>query len=351
MHRSFFLVLLLLLPLLAQTTPVQAASRIVEGIPLADPTPSGERDLQGRIFFSANLMGEFEPCQCPDTPLGGAAQAAALVDSARVDGPPVFWLDAGDRLFRFDMAMTGTDEAERKARALLLVDAGSVSGLDALGIGRLDLGAGLDYLRRLEQRAGFAFLSANLLDEDGSLVFRPSMLLARGGRTLGVTSVLPQGVTGLGYESADPYKAAKQQVASLRAQGAERVIILSNLGMKDDAKLARVSKADLVLSSHSRELTPAGRSLGRAIAGEPATRGRYLGDVRWYAEAPKRSNGLLVTTIPVHTAGPQHPKVMKLVESTLQRLADPVLGVPPIPIESFDDERFRERQNALPAKP
>jgi 5'-nucleotidase len=343
--RAFFLTALtslVLLPALLHAAP--GGTRVVPGIPLADPAPSGERGLQGRIFFSANLMGHFEACECPDLPLGGAAQAAALVDSARVDGPPVFWLDAGDRLFRFDMAMTGTDEAERKARALLLIDVGSVSGLDALGIGRLDLGAGLDYLLRLQPRAAFPFLSANLTDDSGELIFRPSVLLERDGRSVGVTAVLPGDVSGLGYLSTDPYKAARSEVAALRARGAELVVVLSNLGMKADAKLARLSKADLVLSSHSRELTPEGRQLGKAVGGEPASRGRYLGDARWYSEPAKRGDALVVTTRPVLRSGPEHPRVRMLVESTLARLADPVLGVPPIPIESFNDKAFRERR-------
>ena len=343
MYRFRLLILLALFLAPSLVGGARADSRVVAGLPLTDPAPSGESGLQGRIFFSANLMGHFEPCDCPDLPLGGAAQAAALVDSARVDGPPVFWLDAGNRLFRFDMAMTGTDEAERKARALLLIDSGSVAGLDALGVGRLDLGGGLDYLVRLETRAAFPFLSANLQDDEGSLLFPPSLLLDRGERKLGVTAVLPGDVAGQGYSSTDPYKAAKREVAKLRAQGAERVVVLSNLGMKADAKLARVSKADLVLSSHSRELTPNGKSLGKAVAGEPAARGRYLGDVRWYSQAPKRGGGLVVTTTPVLRSGPQHPKVRRLVESTLQRLADPVLGVPPIPFDNFDQKVFRER--------
>jgi len=339
-----------LLPALASffllSAPLQAAPgglRVVPGTPVADPAPSGAQGLQGRIFFSANLMGHFEACDCPDLPLGGAAQAAALVDSARVDGPPVFWLDAGDRLFRFDMAMTGTDEAKRKTRAVLLIDAGSVGGLDALGIGRLDLGAGLNYLRRLQPRAAFPFLSANLTDDEGALIFDSSLLLEREGRSIGVTAVLPGDVSGQGYSSADPYKSARKEVAALRARGAELVIVLSNLGIEADAKLARISKADLVLSSHSRELTPQGRQLGKAVAGEPASRGRYLGDVRWYSQAAKRGDGLVVTTRPVLRDGPEHPKVRALVDSTLERLADPVLGVPPVRFKSFDDEAFRGR--------
>ena len=223
-------------------------------------------------------------------------------------------------------------------------DVGSVSGLDAMGVGRLDLGTGLEYLQRLATRASFPFLSANLVGEDGEALFAPSILLERGGLTIGVTSVLPADLSGRGYQSIDPYRAARTQGRELRESGAELVIVLSNLGMKKDKKLANRSRADLILSSHSRELTPEGLTLGPSLAGEPGSRGRYLGEARWYQEGAGRRLPLVVTTVPVRTEAPQHPRVRSLVESMLARLADPVLGVPPIPIEDFDDPEFRNRE-------
>lgn len=331
--------LLLLVPLLAA-----ASGRVEEGPPLADPSPEGHAGLQARILFTSNQLGEFEPCACPDLPLGGVAQAAQLVRHIREAEEPAFWFDAGDRLFRIDMAMTDTEEAERRLRAILLVDVGSVSGLDALGIGRLDLGAGLDYLRALTRRASFPVLSANLVDKEGAPVFETSALVRRGDRLVGVTSVLPGEMSGDGFTTTDPHKAARAQVDDLRERGAELVVILSNLGMDDDRKLARVSRADLVLGSHSRELTLQGETSGRATLGQAGSRGRYLGDARWYAEGPGRAPHLVLTAAPVLAAGPRHGAVQRLVEQTLERLADPVLGVPPLEFDSWEDPDFRRRQ-------
>ena len=72
-----------LLGALLLALPAEAAPRVVEGTPLADPAPTGQAELRARIFFTANLMGEFEPCSCPDTPLGGIAQSAAIVDGSQ----------------------------------------------------------------------------------------------------------------------------------------------------------------------------------------------------------------------------------------------------------------------------
>ncbi len=308
-----------------------AGSRVEMGLPLADPAPTGQSGLQARILFTSNLLGEFEPCKCPDMPLGGLSQLAARVDAVRGDAVPAFWLDSGDRLFRLDMAQLGTEEAERRLRAMLLVDAGSLSGLDAMGVGRLDLGAGLDYLKKLSLRASYPLVSANLVDAHGAPLFVPSVLLVRDGRKLGVTSVVSLDVAGDGFSATSPYAAARREVRALREQGAELVVVLSNLGDDGAKRLARASRADAILSSRSRRLTPQGEWLGRTVVGEAGARGRYLGDLRWFGAGSGGGPHLILTTLPVHAEAATQEATSRLLEAALRRLADPTLGVPPIP--------------------
>ncbi len=327
--------LFLLLPFLLAASP----SRVEEGIPFADPTPGGLADLQARVVFTTNRMGESAPCECPSIPLGGLAQEAALVSNLRAEAP-AFWFDTGNRFFKHDMAMTGTEEAARRLKAILMVDAGGVAGLDAMGVGRLDLGAGLSYLQSLVRRAPFPVLSANLLDDKDQQIFLPSILITHGDRKVGVTSVLPKEVEGGGFHATDPNKAAKEQVAALRAQGAELVVVLSNLGMDKDKALARASKADVVLGSHSRELTSEGVKVGRAVLGQAGSRGKYLGEARWYGKGPGKGPHVLLTTRPVYSEAPVHADVLRLVAGMEKRLADPVLGVPGVPLDREDDPRL-----------
>lgn len=307
------------------------ANRVIEGVPLSDPAVTGQSGLQARILFMSNRLGEFEPCKCKDLPLGGLAQSAGVVQDVREEtAAPVFFFDAGNRLFRFDIAAISQEEAARRLKAILMVDAGNISALDAAGIGGMELGAGLSYLRKLDQRARYPLISANLTDHNGATLFPPMTTVQRGDLTLGVTSVLPAGLWAEDYETGDPFKAAKLQSQALRKAGVDLVVVLSNLGLDADRKLARVTGADLILGSRSREILPEGERSGRGLLSHAGSRGRYLGEVRWFAQGPGKGPHLQATTVPVLAAGRAHPGVTALVQRTLTRLADPRLGVEPL---------------------
>jgi len=311
----------------------KAGQRVELGTPLADPAPDGEEGLLARVLFTSNQRGEFEPCACPDVPLGGLSQGVELIASIRALDEPTFWLDSGDRFFRLDMALLSTDEAERRLRAMLLVDSANLGGLDAMGVGRLDLGAGLSYLKKLEKRASFPLLSANLVDAEGELLFQPSVLLERDGLRIGVTSVLPDDVLGDRFRALPARAALRKQVRALRSSGAMLVVVLSNLGEEADRRIARSSGADVILGSQTRRLSTVGERVGKALLGEAGARGRYLGDLRWYGKGKGKGPHLVLTTQPVRSAGAHSVTVDALVEEVMRRLADPVLGVPPVPYQ------------------
>jgi len=321
-----------------------AGSRVEAGLKLADPAPTGESGLLARLLFTSNRRGEFEPCSCPDLPLGGISQTVGAVDAIRRAAQPLFWLDSGDRLFRVDMALLSTEEAERRLKAVLLIDAANLGGLDAMGLGRLDLGAGLSYLQKLAARATFPILSANLVDPAGALLFEPSVMLQKGDLRVGVTSVIPEDVLGDGFQAKPARKALRSEVKKLREQGAQLVVVLSNLGAEADPKLARGLGADVILGSHSRHLTPYGERAGKTLRGEAGSRGRYLGDLRWYRSGSGRGPHLVLTTLPIYSGGERNKQVDDLQAAALRRLGDPLLGVPPIPFQLQNDPRRGARE-------
>ena len=62
-------------------------------------------------------------------------------------------------------------------------------GYEATAIGEVDLYLGLENLRALEEKASFPFLSANLSDSEGNLLFTSHAIFKKGALTIGVVGL------------------------------------------------------------------------------------------------------------------------------------------------------------------
>jgi 2',3'-cyclic-nucleotide 2'-phosphodiesterase (5'-nucleotidase family) len=328
MRRRTVLLLLATSLLIPASAPVQAARAPLQALPWSTTGPQGEHEPAARILVSSALLGAVEPCSCPDNPLGGAAQLAGAVEATRRDGVPVFWFDAGDRLFDQHVAVPDVEDAQRRLRALLLVDVANVTRQDAAGIGHLDLAAGVRWLLQLAERSQSPLLSANLVDDAGGLFFPPDTILRRDGVVLGVTAVLPSGLAGPGWHTTDPFAAAARQVRGLRRRGAELVIVLSNLGREGDRRLARRTKPDLIFGSRERSLDAEPERWGRTLRLESGSRGRYLAEARWYRRGRRPGPALVGTVRPIGKDGPVPARAAELVRQWEERAQDPTLGAP-----------------------
>ncbi len=234
-----------------------------------------------RLLFTGDVMGDYEPCDCREQPLGGIAQRAYLVGELRRDGGAAVLLDAGNLVTRGHVAVGPDAAAWRKVGAMVLVDAYSTMGVDAVNVGPLDLAFGLSYLQKLQRRAAFPWLSTNLVDPDtGAPLFTPVLTVERDGRRVAVLGLAPGGMEGAGYRSLDPVKAAARAAADARAAGADLVVVLSSLGQDDEKVLARkVREIDLILGCGDRSRTDPPRLVRGVPLVHPGTRGKYVVEV------------------------------------------------------------------------
>lgn len=124
-------------------------------------------------------------------------------------------------------------------------------GCDALNIGSKDLLAGVDFVRELEQSAGFPFVSANIVDsESGVLLFKPSIVVARGGLNVGITGItskVPDMIENLTLK--DPVQAANEVLALLEKKSDYQIVLFN--GSRDEAKAVReqLTSADFMFLS------------------------------------------------------------------------------------------------------
>ena len=195
------------------------------------------------------------------------------------------------------ISVTEREEAQRKLKAELLMEAASQLGLDALGLGEGEFAFGLDFLREGAARHGLPYVSANVADlRTGELLFPVSRIVERGGLRVGITAVTMQMMELTEVQVLDPTGSVRAAVQELRAD-VDLVVVLSHLGIDGDRELAHeVEGIDLILGSHSRRYQPLPMVFGRTAILQAGSMGKKLGvleiDVRrdgagWWSDGAR----------------------------------------------------------------
>lgn len=188
-----------------------------------------------RIISTNDFHGALEPR--PDGNFGmrgGAAQVAAMIRRAESECSGTcasIFLDAGDEF-------QGTP-ASNLAYGRPVTELFNTLGLAASAIGNHEFDWGVDTLRARMKQARYAMLAANVHFTDGSNVpwIRQDTIVVRGGVKIGVvgiaTPLTPSttkavNVAGLRFD--DPVAAVNAHARSLRARGADLVVVVDHDG-------------------------------------------------------------------------------------------------------------------------
>jgi hypothetical protein len=229
-------------------------------------TPSDQR------VFIVEQEGAVWPSESSDWSIGEMNRVDVL-DSRLLELP----LNLGQLGSRATLVARMEAEARARSSALLLADLGHEEGdfglaspdrarLDLIALGRLkysllvpydfELGLGADTLRSLFR--GFPSiqaLAANVSARDSSL-FAKRLIMNAGGVRVGFTGVVNSMIRNrlprarlADFEFEDAVAAVKKQVALLRAEGSDAVVVLSNMDAADNASIAReVSGIDAIVA-------------------------------------------------------------------------------------------------------
>lgn len=219
-------------------------------------------DIHGWIM--ARNAGRMD-ARDPKRKVGGFAALAARVRAHR--GPKLL-LDAGDWF-------QGTPEGGlTEGRAV--IDLFGAAGFDATAVGNHDFDFGEKTLKALAARSRVPVLSANIYQEStGRRVpyLQPHLLKEVGGVRVGIFGLTTTRMKDLtfaknfkGLRFRSEIDEARDQVAELRAQGADIVIALTHVGFRraamapftdDQAIAAAVPGIDLIVGGHTHTPLPA----------------------------------------------------------------------------------------------
>lgn len=150
-------------------------------------------------------------------------------------------------------------------------------GFAAVAVGPYDLGAGLDFLLQ-SKRQGFPWMSANLLDGDGTPLFGPSTIHTLGSSRIGLigltgkTANLPPTV-----QLAD-YREVLQQEINRLSKKCKFLILLSSLTREENRKIIQnFPSIHVIISAQKNRGNVPARLNGNTILTQTMSKGKYQG--------------------------------------------------------------------------
>ncbi|MFB3924878.1 MAG: bifunctional UDP-sugar hydrolase/5'-nucleotidase [Syntrophales bacterium] len=188
-----------------------------------------------------------------ETPVGGAAYTASMIEAERRKNPGGTLLLAAGDMFQ------GTP-ISNIFRGRPVLEIMNYLKFDAMAIGNHEFDWGLGTLENLGSSAAFPFLSANIIDRRGKYLpgVKPFVFLSRKNLKIAVIGITtpetvvttkPENVKGLVF--LEPERILPGLVKDVRSSGADIVILLSHMGLDCDKIIARVPGIDIIVGGHS----------------------------------------------------------------------------------------------------
>jgi len=188
----------------------------------------------GIILTITDIRGTLKPCGCsPDLRRGGVDRIAYQLEQARSKDPGLLVLHAGNLLVD-DEGIPSARRAQIDRRVQAVGDSAKWMGLAATSLGEHDIAQGLDWLEKALKKVPTPVIATNVKGERWSKFSQPTILLRAQGVRVGVVGIVPPGP-----DVVQPNDPIRQAVIQLRAEGADIVIALSSIGLRQAKRLLR----------------------------------------------------------------------------------------------------------------
>lgn len=217
-------------------------------------------------------------------------------------------VDAGDQFFS-GPALSAPELQIGKLKAWALLKAANRLETAAVNIGDRDLAAGLPFLKELAEAARFPFLSANLVDPAGQLIFKPAVVVEKNGLRVALVGASSALANGDDYYFQPPLPAVKREVDRLSAEVDVIAVLFHGTSADREALITAGLPIDILFHSHV-ERAGSITSIGRTAVINLGKEGRDLNIVNLRIQSPGEPMVNLSDA----------RKQLKFIERTIKRL-------------------------------
>jgi 2',3'-cyclic-nucleotide 2'-phosphodiesterase (5'-nucleotidase family) len=204
-------------------------------------------------------------------------------------------LDAGDLLFKRHVTPFISQPLQKEAilDAQLMVDAFSLMGCDAVGVGDDDLRLSAKIFSEVKKRATFPFISSNVVFNDGHELSAHYVIKNAGGLRWGIFSLmnahLPPNYTTQDWKVVDPLERGKEVLKDLKER-VDNIILLSHMPVRElNILLTQLRGITIAVAGHSSSGLRMPMHVGQTLMVRNYGEGRYLGKLDIYLKDPKAS--------------------------------------------------------------
>lgn len=224
--------------------------------------------------------------------MGGLSRKAFMIEK-KADDTALPWLavDAG-ALFFASPFLPPADLAQAKISASGIAGAYAKMGFHAINVGRRDLAAGIDFMKKIAADNRLPLVSANITAAGGALVFTPVLFTKIQGVTVAITGVADHNTTFPPGNEAIAISSWRDMLPSFIQQiqaKADLVIVLSNYPARENLTMAReIPRIDIIVQSGHSGANMGPKKIGATAILQTEKRGKYLGmfRVRWNGRGP-----------------------------------------------------------------
>jgi len=241
------------------------------------------------IIYTGDTHAALYPCNCPIERDGGLARRATLINQLKKDNPNTLVLDAG-RFFAGGALDEYTQNTELDMqRTQVNLRAMELMKYDAVAVSDDEFNFGREFLQDSIEKSSLVFLSCNLKAKR----VLPYIIKDVGGVKIGIISV-----TGLsarqkagGLEIPEPGIAVKKGVQELKKQGAQVIVLLSNLEEdQTQGLLKELPEINIVVMGRSHIKKDYFAKVGSVLMLKPGWQARRLGRVNFSLKENKISD-------------------------------------------------------------
>lgn len=279
---------------------MKAARYLLAASALAVSAGAAMADYSLTVLHTNDFHARFEPiskydsgCSAEDNTegkcFGGSARLVTAVEAAKARTNNHILVDGGDQ---FQGSLFYTYYKGKVAAEMM-----NKMGYDAMTVGNHEFDDGPEVLRGFMDTINFPILMSNA-DVSGEPLLADklakSTVLERGGEKLGFIGLTPQNTDelaspGKNITFTDPAGAVAAEVEKLKAQGVNKIIVLSHSGYNVDLAVAKANpEVDIIVGGHTntllsnindRAVGPYPTMVGNTAVVQAYAFGKFLGEL------------------------------------------------------------------------